>query len=106
MDHIKIRFDLDRDYASWFELGWSTGGQTWDACNDMSFWNPTWYRESTENEGVWCSEIAIPLNELVRENAQPSNPRTKQSMGGSSHAMHSVDGQLLDGPFVSDRNES
>jgi photosystem II stability/assembly factor-like uncharacterized protein len=103
MDHIKIRFDLDRDYATWFELGWSTSGQTWDACNDMIFWNPTWYRESTEYEGVWCSEIAIPLNELVRENAESANPHTKQVWAVQAMRCIPSMGSYSMEPFVSDR---
>lgn len=65
-DHFKLRIDTDRDYASWFELGWSSSRETNDSCNDMSHWNPTWYVETTKSPTSWSAEIAIPLAELVQ----------------------------------------
>ncbi|HUP78224.1 MAG TPA: hypothetical protein VM260_06625, partial [Pirellula sp.] len=64
-DHIKLRIDLDRDYASWFELGWSASGELYDAINDMLYWNPTWYVFTSHDEKSWTAEIAIPLEQLV-----------------------------------------
>ena len=64
-DQIKLRIDLDRDYASWFEIGWSATGESCDALNDMLRWNPTWYRETSNDDKSWSTEIAIPLEQLV-----------------------------------------
>ena len=70
-DHIKMRIDIDRDYASWFEFGWSASGEISDACNDMAFWNPTWHIATLKDSSGWSAEIAIPLVELI--GAEPSN---------------------------------
>jgi hypothetical protein len=64
-DQIRLRIDLDRDYASWFEIGWSATGESCDALNDMPRWNPTWYRETSNDGKSWSTEIAIPLDQLV-----------------------------------------
>ena len=64
-DHIKLRLDLDRDYSSWFEFGWSVSGETSDACNDMPFWNPTWWVAMSNDSTSWTAEIAIPLEEIT-----------------------------------------
>ena len=67
-DHFKLRLDIDRDYASWFEFSWSSSGETGDACNDMSFWNPTWYVAMSNENSTWAAEIAIPLEEILVTN--------------------------------------
>ena len=73
-DHIRLRIDLDRDYASWFELAWSATGEKHDACNDMDYWNPGWYVATSNTGGFWSAEIAIPLAELcVRKDPQTGN---------------------------------
>jgi len=64
-DHIKLRIDLDRDYASWFEIGWSATGESFDSVNDMLQWNPTWHAAMANDSGSWSTEIAIPLEQLV-----------------------------------------
>jgi photosystem II stability/assembly factor-like uncharacterized protein len=64
-DHIKMRIDIDRDYASWFEFGWSASGEISDACNDMAYWNPTWHIATLKESSGWSAEIAIPLVELI-----------------------------------------
>ena len=64
-DQIKLRIDLDRDYASWFEVGWSASGETHDSLNEMLFWNPTWYVATSHDDNSWSAEIAIPLEQLV-----------------------------------------
>ena len=67
-DHFKLRLDIDRDYASWFEFSWSSSGETSDACNDMAFWNPTWHIAMSNDNSSWASEIAIPLEEILERN--------------------------------------
>jgi photosystem II stability/assembly factor-like uncharacterized protein len=66
-DHIRLRLDLDRDYASWLEVGWSVTGETWDAYNDMPLWNPNWWIATSQTQSEWNAEIAIPLQELMGE---------------------------------------
>ena len=64
-DQIQLRIDLDRDYASWFELRWSASGESQDAVNDMVQWNPTWHIAMNHNASSWSAEIAIPLEQLI-----------------------------------------
>ena len=68
VDQIKIRFDLDRDYASWFEIGWTIAGDKLDAVNDMQQWNPSWTIATFQDGQTWNAEIAIPLEQLVIPN--------------------------------------
>jgi len=64
-DQVRLRLDIDRDYATWFELGWSATGENAESCNDMDFWNPTWFVATLQEDEAWTTEIAIPLSELV-----------------------------------------
>ena len=64
-DQVRIRIDIDRDYATWFEFAWSASGEKTESCNDMAFWNPTWFVATLEEEDAWTTEIAIPLSELL-----------------------------------------
>jgi photosystem II stability/assembly factor-like uncharacterized protein len=66
-DHIRIRLDVDRDYSTWFEFAWSRSGATYDSCNEMTLWNPTWHIATKISQNVWTAEIAIPLEQLLEE---------------------------------------
>lgn len=73
-DHIKLKIDLDRDYATWLELGWDIGGETLDQCNDMRWWSPTWYVAHHVEPHAWSTEIAIPMASLC-PSPQETSPR-------------------------------
>jgi hypothetical protein len=66
-DRVRLLLDLDRDYASWFELVVDSRGWTADACWGDPAWNPTWYvaRGETPDGAAWIIEAAIPLPELT-----------------------------------------
>lgn len=64
-DHIRFRLDVDRDYATWFELAWDIDGETLDQCNDMPWWNPDWFIAVADNRETWSAEIAIPMASLM-----------------------------------------
>ncbi len=70
--HVRLRIDIDRDYATWYELAWSPDGSTSDQCNDMLFWNPNWYIATLQNDRYWAAEIAIPIDQLVPGSAKQS----------------------------------
>lgn len=65
-DHVRLLIDVDRDYASWFELAVDCRGWTRDDCWGDASWNPTWYvaRGETADGAAWTIEAAIPLAEL------------------------------------------
>jgi hypothetical protein len=69
-DHVRLRLDLDRDYATCFELTLDSRGWTADACWGSAVWNPQWYVAAAEGEdaggGAWIVEAAIPWSELSR----------------------------------------
>jgi hypothetical protein len=66
-DRVRVLIDVDRDYASWFELVVDSRGWTADACWGDPAWNPTWYvaRGETPDGAAWTIEAAIPLAELT-----------------------------------------
>jgi photosystem II stability/assembly factor-like uncharacterized protein len=103
VDHIKLRIDLDRDYATWFEFGWSESGATSDACNDMLFWNPTWYVAISGNESAWQAEIAIPIDEIAGK-CEFSKKEPSDGAWGVQAMRHvpSIGSYSME-PFVSDR---
>jgi hypothetical protein len=71
-DHVRLRLDLDRDYATWFEFAWDCQGETLDQCNDMPWWNPTWFVAFDVQPDAWSTEIAIPLASLLPDPSLPN----------------------------------
>lgn len=65
-DRVRLLVDLDRDYASWFELVVDSRGWTADGCWGDPAWNPTWYvaRGESADGAAWTIEAAIPLAQL------------------------------------------
>lgn len=73
-DHIALRLDVDRDYASYYELLIDSRGWSADHCWGDSAWNPEWFIAAGElnaDGGMWIVEIAIPWSELT-----PTPPKT------------------------------
>ncbi|MBA4104256.1 MAG: hypothetical protein C0485_00735 [Pirellula sp.] len=67
-DHVALRLDVDRDYASYYELLIDSRGQTADRCWGDAAWNPEWFVAAGElnaNGGMWIVELAIPWSELA-----------------------------------------
>jgi hypothetical protein len=66
-DRVVVRLDVDRDYATAYELAIDHRGWTYDACWNDATWNPTWYVAAAADAETWTVEAAIPLAELVGE---------------------------------------
>lgn len=68
-DRVRLAIDLDRDYATWFELYVDSRGWTADRCAGDATWNPQWYVAAAESSdgAAWMVEAAIPFNELTAE---------------------------------------
>lgn len=64
-DRIRLRFDTNRDYVSWFELEVDQRGWTRDSLVGQTHWNPTYFVASSMDETSWTLEMAIPLEELA-----------------------------------------
>lgn len=106
-EQVRLRFDLDRDYATWFEFVWNRQGETSDRCNDLSQWNPNWYIAVKEGGDGWTAELAIPKSELI---ADSSNPNAGVALDSASriwalNAIHVIPGHATRtiAPAVSDQ---
>jgi hypothetical protein len=66
-DHVRLLVDVDRDYASWFELLVDSRGWTADRCWGDAAWNPKWFvaQGASPDGTAWTIEAAIPLGELT-----------------------------------------
>jgi len=63
-DHIRLRLDLDRDYATSFSLEIDHRGWTADRCWLANDWNPRWFVAAQQDDTHWNVEGAIPWTEL------------------------------------------
>jgi hypothetical protein len=68
-DRVRLLIDVDRDYASWFELVIDTRGWTAEGCWGDTSWNPEWFvaRGASASGDTWTIEAAIPLAELTAD---------------------------------------
>jgi hypothetical protein len=68
-DSVRLLLDVDRDYASWFELVVDSRGWTAERCWGDARWNPEWFvaRGASSAGDAWTIEAAIPLAELSAE---------------------------------------
>jgi photosystem II stability/assembly factor-like uncharacterized protein len=67
-DRLVVRIDIDRDYATAYELTVDSRGKTHDAIDGDAHWNPKWFVASSPIEGApngWAIEAAVPLAELA-----------------------------------------
>jgi hypothetical protein len=71
LDHVRLRIDIDRDYATWFEFAWDIQGGVLDQCNDIRIWNPQWYIAFHPTDEAWNVELAIPIKELIEDSTIP-----------------------------------
>jgi hypothetical protein len=64
-DRVELQLDVDRDFATAYELTVDHRGWCRDACWDDAHWNPSWYIAAAEDETAWSVEAAVPLGELT-----------------------------------------
>lgn len=64
-DHVVLRLDVDRDYATCFRLAVDHRGWTADACWLDASWNPKWFVATGRRNNSWTIEAAIPWAELT-----------------------------------------
>jgi hypothetical protein len=63
-DHVTVLLDMDRDYATWWELSVDHRGFPAAACAGDPTWDPQWFIAAGGDERWWTVEAAIPLSEL------------------------------------------
>jgi hypothetical protein len=63
-DRVRLLIDVDRDYATCFELTIDSRGWTRESCWGDVAWNPEWFVAAGEANGAWTAEAAIGLDQL------------------------------------------
>lgn len=70
-DTLSLALDVDRDYATWYELHVDQRGWTRDRCWEDAGWNPQWYVAVQGDDRRWRIEAAIPWQELTERPPLP-----------------------------------
>ena len=64
-DRVQFLLDIDRDFATYYELAVDRRGWTNDRCWEDRTWDPQWFVATRREPGRWTVEAAIPLKELT-----------------------------------------
>lgn len=64
-DRVRILLDVDRDYATGYELTIDQRGWSADACWGDATWNPEWFIAADSSGRNWQIEAAVSWNSLV-----------------------------------------
>jgi len=64
-DRVTLLLDVDRDYATYFELTVDSRGWIAERIGDNVHWNPEWFVAHSEDETSWTCEAAIPWTDLT-----------------------------------------
>jgi hypothetical protein len=69
---VTLLLDVDRDYATWWQLSVDHRGRPAASCFGDATWNPQWFIAAGGDEYWWTVEAAIPLAELG-----PARPKVR-----------------------------
>jgi hypothetical protein len=64
-DRVEILIDVNRDYASYYNLTVDCRGWTADGCWGDASWNPSWFVAAASDGETWTVEAAVPWKELA-----------------------------------------
>jgi hypothetical protein len=64
-DRVSLLIDIDRDYATYYQLQVDQRGCVRDDCCGDLTWNPRWFVALKSAPEFWQVEAAIPLSELT-----------------------------------------
>jgi len=64
-DRVRLVLDVDRDYATWYELTIDSRGWPASRCWGDATWNPEWFLAAGDDAVSWTAEAAIPWSELA-----------------------------------------
>jgi photosystem II stability/assembly factor-like uncharacterized protein len=70
-DRVSILLDLDRDYATYFQLQVDQRGCVREDCWGDLTWDPRWFVAVHSTDEAWQVEAAIPLGELTGQRIVP-----------------------------------
>jgi hypothetical protein len=68
-DRVRLLIDIDRDYATCFELTIDSRGWMREACWGDVAWNPEWFVAAGQTAEEWTAEAAIGLEQLGAKGA-------------------------------------
>ena len=71
-DRVSILLDLDRDYATYFQLQIDQRGCVREDCWGDVSWNPKWFVAVKSTPTAWQIEAALPLSELTGDRILPN----------------------------------
>ena len=71
-DRVSILLDLDRDYATYFQLQIDQRGCVREDCWGDVSWNPKWFVAVKSTPTAWQIEAALPLSELTGNRILPN----------------------------------
>jgi photosystem II stability/assembly factor-like uncharacterized protein len=69
-DRVTLLLDVDRDYASVWQLTIDHRGWPAESCFGDATWNPQWFIAAAGDDQYWTAEAAIPLAELSPKKPQ------------------------------------
>ncbi|MBI1248940.1 hypothetical protein GC197_14000 [bacterium] len=72
-DRVCIYLDLDRDYATAYQLAVDYRGLSADSLAGNVAWNPKWFVAARQDAKSWTVEAAIPLSELSADPVHPGD---------------------------------
>jgi photosystem II stability/assembly factor-like uncharacterized protein len=64
-DRISFQFDIDRDYATYYQFEVDQRGWTRESCWGNLSYDPDWYVAAKRSGNAWQIECAIPLEHLL-----------------------------------------
>jgi hypothetical protein len=64
-DRLSLQFDVDRDYAVFYQFDIDQRGCTREACWDNPGYNPAWHCAAERSLDAWRIECAIPLEAFL-----------------------------------------
>ncbi len=64
-DRVELFLDIDRDFATYYQLTVDCRGYVSESCWGDATWNPTWFVASDEDKQCWTAEAAIPMDQLT-----------------------------------------
>ena len=72
-DRVEFLLDIDRDFATYYQLAVDRRGWTIDRCWEDRTWDPQWFVATRREQGRWTVEAAIPLKELTGKPPRPGD---------------------------------
>ncbi|MGD0517519.1 MAG: YCF48-related protein [Thermoguttaceae bacterium] len=64
-DRVDILIDIDRDFATYYQLSFDYRGFTAESLWGDPAWNPTWFVAANLTDEAWTVEAAVPLDQIT-----------------------------------------